>query len=124
MRPTDALATLRRMGLTLRPLTDGRLYVEPRDRITTVARQLIVMHRDSLVDLVRQQVSGGAADCISLALADPADLIVAYNERLAICFDAGDILEVEAHRTATDECGYSLVELIRWNSIATRSSNR
>lgn len=40
-----------------------------------------------------------------------ADLIVAYEERLAMVLEGGDIAEPEAHRIATVECGASLCEL-------------
>lgn len=41
MQPTHALLALTRIGLTLRPMSDGRLWVEPRQRITPEARALI-----------------------------------------------------------------------------------
>ena len=39
------------------------------------------------------------------------DQIVAYEERLAMVLEAGDIAEAEAHRIATAECGASIAEL-------------
>ncbi len=40
-----------------------------------------------------------------------ADLIVGYEERLAMVLEGGDIAEEEAHRIATAECGASIAEL-------------
>jgi hypothetical protein len=42
---------------------------------------------------------------------DPSDLLMAYAERVAICIEADDLAEDDAHRTATGECGASLDEL-------------
>ena len=43
---------------------------------------------------------------------DPSDLLDDYLERLAICGEAGDVPDSEAHRIATDQCGASLDELV------------
>ena len=61
MRTAEALAILSRMGLSLRPQADGRLYVEPRDRITPEARALILEHRAGLLKLVSSSISGREA---------------------------------------------------------------
>lgn len=42
---------------------------------------------------------------------DPGSPIAAYRERLAICLDAGDVPEAEAHRIATSEAGADLTVL-------------
>lgn len=57
MQPTHALLALTRIGLTLRPMSDGRLWVEPRQRITPEARALIVAHRNDLLKLVRRHIN-------------------------------------------------------------------
>jgi hypothetical protein len=43
---------------------------------------------------------------------DPADMIVVYTDRLAICSESGDVTEEAAKRTATEECGANLEDLI------------
>ena len=61
MRPTEALAVLSRLGLTLQS-RGGRLWVEPRDRITPEARAMIVEHRNALLDLVSVASPAAPAD--------------------------------------------------------------
>ncbi|MEZ5854369.1 MAG: hypothetical protein R3D67_06305 [Hyphomicrobiaceae bacterium] len=43
-----------------------------------------------------------------------ADLIVAYEERLAMVLEGRDIDEAGAHRIATAECGASIAQLDRY----------
>lgn len=40
-----------------------------------------------------------------------ADLIVAYEERMAMVLEGGDVSEAEAHHMATEECGACIVTL-------------
>lgn len=50
-------------------------------------------------------------DAVSTFPADIlADRIIAYEERLAMGLEGGDIGEAEAHRIATAECGTFLAE--------------
>ena len=42
---------------------------------------------------------------------DPSDLINDYIERIAICSEAGDVAEDDAHRIAIEQCGATLDEL-------------
>ena len=49
----------------------------------------------------------------SLTLDDPAELIVAYLERVAICIKDGGVSEVEAHRTASKQTGADIDTLAR-----------
>ena len=118
MRPTEALATLARMGLSLRPL-GGKLYVEPRDLITPEARSIIVEHRDDLLALVSTgepiatvapvaSIATVAAPSAALGTDDPADLIAAYHQRLAIVLEAGDVSPAEAVPIASEQVGATI----------------
>lgn len=42
----------------------------------------------------------------------PADVLVTYMERLAICLEGGDITQEVAHRVASDQCGRTLDVLV------------
>ena len=110
MRAADALAALAKMGLVLRPIED-KLYVEPRDRITPLARSLIIEHRDALLRLVREipgPFSGPASFAAVSAGHDPAPVLAAYHERLPLVLETGDIMETEAHQIAATGAGASL----------------
>ena len=100
MHPIQALAALHDLGLSVQPISGGRLYVVPRERITPDVRHLIVAHRDALVDLVRRR----QADI------DPVDLIVTYEERLAICSEAGDVSEIKARLSTPQMNAASLAQ--------------
>ncbi len=51
-------------------------------------------------------------EAVSRSHADAlADLIVAYEERMAMVLEGGDISEAEAHQIATAECGATIAEL-------------
>lgn len=112
MRAADALAELRQLGLVLEPMGD-RLLVTPRDRITDLARALIIENRDELLDLLRQP------EPCCLELAERAtDLADAWHERVAICLEAGDISETEARRIAEAEIGRRFVETFMRREVA------
>ncbi len=55
MTPSDLLASLRSVGLTIRTLPDGRLGVAPADLLDDEARGLIREHRDALLALVASE---------------------------------------------------------------------
>lgn len=108
MQPAKVFSMLSQLGLTLRPLPGGRLYVEPQDRITPEARAIIVAERDMLVELLHAGVKPNPAAGPSFQGNNPADGIDVHRERPAICSEAGDIASVQAQTIACAEVGCDL----------------
>jgi hypothetical protein len=48
---------------------------------------------------------------VATIASDPSDLISDYIERIAICVEAGDVAEEDAHRIASEQCGATQYEL-------------
>ena len=120
MRATEALATLSRLGLILEP-RDGRLWVEPRDRITPEARAIIVEYRDTLLNLVSVPVPAENIPTPSAGLGVISDRISAYHERIAIVIEDGRETHDDAVRIAAEEVGVPIERLAQLQVAEWRS---
>lgn len=102
MRTDEVYATLVDLGLLLRPL-NGKLWVEPRDRITPDARRLIVENRDSLLDMLLRRSQA--------ALVPPCPATVA--ERAALIEHGDGCDRAESERRTLAEAGFG-----PWDELA------